>query len=162
MSFLFGTYYFAKDRSGNKHYAILRVKFIGDREGCVWGGRGERLHFASHSVGEGMSWNKIWRSKGFGFIPMTLSLKRKKRFRTANRIAKLICFIEKWSIRGLKQTEQQDRTRILHLTLNSSVMYRFMNILIKKKKTKSHKNFPKEIDNIILHCFRPVHALEEY
>ena len=37
-----------------------------------------------------------------------------------------------------------------------------MNILIKKKKTKSHKNFPKEIDNIILHCFRPVHALEEY
>ena len=52
------------------------------------------LRFARHSVGEGMSWNKVWRSKGFVFTPMTLSLKRKNSFRTANRIAKLIYFIE--------------------------------------------------------------------
>ena len=70
---------------------------------------GEHVHFASHSVGKGMSWDKILRSKGFVFTPMTLSLKRKKSFRTANRIAKLIYFIEKWSIRSLKQTKQQDR-----------------------------------------------------
>ena len=54
----------------------------------------QQVLFASHSVGEGMSWNKIWRSKGFVFTPMTLSLKRKKSFGTANRIAKLIYFIE--------------------------------------------------------------------
>ena len=34
----------------------------------------EQVHFASHSVCKGMSWNKIWRSKGFVFPPMTLSL----------------------------------------------------------------------------------------
>ena len=55
---------------------------------------GQQVLFASLSVGEGMSWNKIWRSKGFVFTPMTLSLKRKKSFGTANRIAKLIYFIE--------------------------------------------------------------------
>ena len=60
-----------------------------------------------------MSWNKIWRSKGFIFTLMTLSLKRKKSFLTANRIARLIYFIEKWSIRGLKQTKHQDRTKYL-------------------------------------------------
>ena len=60
-----------------------------------------------------MSWNKIWRSKGFVFTPMTLSRKQKKSFRTANRIARLIYFIDKWSIRGLKQTKQQDRTNYL-------------------------------------------------
>ena len=53
---------------------------------------GEQVHFASHSVGKGMSWDKILRSKGFVFTPMTLSLKRKESFRTANRIAKLIYF----------------------------------------------------------------------
>ena len=67
---------------------------------------GEQVHFTSHSVGKGMSWDKILRSKGFVFTPMTLSLKRKKSFRTANRIAKLIYFIEKWSIRSLKQTKK--------------------------------------------------------
>ena len=75
---------------------------------------GHQVLFASLSVGEGMSWNKIWRSKGFVFTPMTLSLKRKKSFGTANRIAKSIYFIENWrSIRGLKQTKQQNRTKYL-------------------------------------------------
>lgn len=67
---------------------------------------GEQVHFVSHSVGKGMSWDKILRSKGFVFTPMTMSLKRKKSFRTANRIEKLIYFIEKWSIRSLKQTKK--------------------------------------------------------
>ena len=67
---------------------------------------GEQVHFASHSVGKGMSWDKILSSKGFVFTPMTLSLKRKKSFRSANRIAKLVYFIEKWSIRSLKQTKK--------------------------------------------------------